>query len=216
MTDFQIATTTKGSEMLIYGGFTWTRKNDRKDGVTVWRCSRRVSAGCGAVLWTTKGVAGNMTNVKTTDHSHDSNPDALIRIRADSAVRASAVVSVENTQNLIAEVVTALPLEEHVALNERRLRRTVYTAKMRARKLAGEEDGVYTSLQELVLPNKMLENRGVSILIGDTGPDEECILCFGVERHFQLLEETSVVLGDGTFQVTPNLWKQQYSLQVVL
>ena len=27
----------------------------------------------------------------------------------------------ENTHNLIAEVVTALPVEEHVALNERRL-----------------------------------------------------------------------------------------------
>ena len=83
------------------------------------------------------------------------------RIRADSAVRVSAVVSVENTQNLIAEVVTALPLEEHVALKERRLRRTVHTAKMRARKLAGEEDGVYTSLQDLVLPSKMLERTEV-------------------------------------------------------
>ena len=111
---------------------------------------------------------------------------------------------------------TALPVQEHVVLNDRRLRRTIYAAKMRARKLAGEEDGVYTSQQELVLPSKMLENRGVSILIGDTGPHEERILCFGVERHFQLLEETSVLLGDGTFQVTPNLWTQQYSLHVVL
>ena len=201
--------------MLIHGGFMWTRKNERKDGVTVWRCSCRVSAACGALLWTTKDAAGNMTNVNSTDHSNDSNADALIRIRADSAVRASAVVSVDNTQNLIAEVVTALPVQEHVALNERRLRRTVYAAKMRARKLAGEEDGVYTSLQELVLPSKMLENRGVSILIGDTGPHEERILCFGVERHFQLLEETSVVLGDGTFH-SDELWTQQHSLHVLL
>ena len=216
MADFEIATTTKGSEMLIHGGFAWTRKNERKDGVTVWRCSCRVSAACGAVLWTTKDAAGNMTIVRSTGHSHESDPDALIRISADSAVRASAVVSVENTQNLIAEVVTTLPVEEHVALNERRLRRTVYSAKMRARKAAGVEDGIYTSLQDLVLPGKLLENRSESILLGDTGPHDERILCFGVERHFRLLEETSVVLGDGTFQVVPVLWKQQYSLQVVL
>ena len=37
----------RGTGMLIHNDFSWTKKNDRKDKVTVWRCSCRGSAkGC--------------------------------------------------------------------------------------------------------------------------------------------------------------------------
>ena len=73
--------------------------------------------------------------VEPTEHTHESNPDALIRLRADARVRAAAGVVAEATQNILAEVVGSIPIEDHVVLSERRLRRAVYSAKRRPGRL---------------------------------------------------------------------------------
>ena len=74
---------------------------------------------------------------------------------------------------------------------------------------------MYTSLEELCFPSKLLDNRGESILLADSGANQELILCFGVARHNRLIQESGVILGDGTFQICPNSWKQQYSLHMI-
>ena len=60
-------------------------QNVRNDGA-VWRCTGRYVAKCGAVLWT-KNSLDTVERVMMTDHSHDANPDAIIRLRADYIAR---------------------------------------------------------------------------------------------------------------------------------
>ena len=187
-----------------------TKKNERQGGITVWRCTCRMSAKCSAVLWT-KNNDGIWECVNKTGHTHDVDPNLLIRVRAASSVRLAANTLAEGVQNIVAETVGNVPLEDHVALSERNLRRTVYSARKRARN-ADEDEGNYSSLETLVLPRAMLDNRGESILLHDSGIGPDRILALGVSRHVRMLERSSIILGDGTFQVAPSLWKQQYTL----
>ena len=151
---------------------------------------------------------------KMTNHSHDPDPNAVILCRADGATRAAltAGASTDTVHNVIAQTVAQTPVADRVVLDESRLRRTVYSAKKRARKSNDENEGVYTSLEALVLPPRMLQNSGETILFRDTGAHQDRMLVFGLPRHLQMFEHASCILGDGTFQVTPSLWKQQYSL----
>ena len=170
--------------MLIHGGSTWTKKNFPQDGIAVWRCTRRSSAKCPSILWT-KNNHGKWETAKITDHSHDPNPNAVIKCRADGAVRAAVVggVSSDTVQNVIAQTVGNTPVTDHVVLSESRLRRTVCSAKKQVRKANNEGEGVCTSLEALVLPPRMLEDRGESILFGDTGSHQNRMLTLGLPRH---------------------------------
>ena len=125
-------------------------------------------------------------------------------------MRLAANTLAEGVQNNVAETVGNIPLEDHVALNERNLRRTVQSARKRAR-MADEDEGNYSSLDNLVLPRCNV-GQPWSVNPSDTGVGPDRILALGVLRHVQMLENSSVILGDGTFQVTPSLWKQQYTL----
>ena len=106
--------------------------------------------------------------------------------------------------------VQQVPLADHSSLSRLRLRRTVYATRKRAR-IGHEEDGVYTSLESLVIPPVFCCNRCESILLADTGADKNRILALGVQRHISLIAETTAILGDGTFRVA-----QQHVLHITL
>ena len=74
--------------------------------------------------------------------------------------------------------------------------------------------GVYSDLHNLMIPPHFLENRGDTILLGDVGSSSERILIFGAKRHLYLFHRADGILADGTFQVVPNLWKQQYTIHL--
>ena len=213
MSEFEVVPTSKGGELMLYGGYSWTKKNSRKDGVSVWRCTCRSSANCAAILWTTQ-TGGVWECVKTTGHTHDSGPCSIIRIRTDGMLRGSPGTPSETVHHVIAEAVGNTPLCDHVVLDERKLRRTVCAARKKAQNANNEDEGNYTSLETLLFPERMLQNRGESVLLFDTGSGSDRILAFGVMRHVRLMERSDIVLGDGTFQVAPQLWKQQYTLHV--
>ena len=188
MSEFEVVPS-KGSELMLYGVHSWTKKNSRQDGC-------RSSAHCAAILWATQ-TGGVWECLKTTGHSHDSDPSAIIRIRTDGMLRGSPGTSSETVHHVIAEAVGNTHLSDHVVLDERKLRRTVFAARKKARKA-----------------KRMLQKRGESVLLFDTGVGSDHILAFGVMRHVRLMERSDVVLGDGAFQVAPQLLKQQYTLHV--
>ena len=213
MTDFEFVSSSKNTQMLIHESYLWTVKNVRKDGISVWRCTARNSHKCTAVLHTKVGPSGEMQRVMMTEHNHDSSPEEVVRIRADSAVRKAAVdAPYECPQNIIADTVSVTPVVHHVNLDEAHLRRTVRSARKRSVGDLGEHGGVYTSLQDLVIPQDLLVNRGDSLLLADSGPSDTRIVAFGARRHLHLLHEAGTILADGTFQIVPNLWKQQYTV----
>ena len=213
MTDFEVATTSKGTKMLIHASFCWTVKKVRKDDVSVWRCTGRNAFKCTATLCTKENADGQMERLSMSAHNHEPNPEEIIRIRADNIVRSAAQAApLECVQNIIADVVHNTPVVHHVSLNERRLRRSVYAVKKRTREEFDGDHGVYTDLQSLVDLN-----RCESLLLSDSGPGPDRILCFGAQRHFHLFHEVgATILADGTFQVVPSLWKQQYTVHVTV
>ena len=82
--------------------FSFTIKNEKKDNITMWRCTMRSKqVQCKAILCTKK-VGEEFQLVSSTDHIHEPDPDALIGIRADSA--AGAVLT-DSAQNVIADTV---------------------------------------------------------------------------------------------------------------
>ena len=216
MNDFEFVSSAKGTQKLIHDKFMWTIKNIRKDGVSVWRCTERNAHGCQAMLHTKVASSGEMVRVKMTEHNHECNPEQIVRVRADSAVRKSAVDALyEVPQNIIADTVAEIPLQHHANINEAQMRRSIYFARKRVRAEFEPEGGVYTNLQDLVLPEPLLQSRGETILLADSGPSDHRIVVFGVRRHLPLLHEATSIVADGTFQVVPSLWKQQYTLHCV-
>ena len=102
-----------------------------------------------------KGTDGNWERVNMTSHTHDVDPNFLIRMRASSSVREAANTLAEVVQNIVAETVGSVHLEHHVALGERNLRRTVYSVKKRTR-TANDEDEEDSLPFKFCLPRTML------------------------------------------------------------
>ena len=117
-------------DMLIHAFHAWTKKNVLQNGTVVWRCTGRNAHKCSASLRSQVDAEGDMVRVSMTDHSHAPNPDELIQLRARAVVRnAAAASSCERVQNIAAETVETVPVSEHVALNEKGLRRAAYGAR---------------------------------------------------------------------------------------
>ena len=105
---------------------------------------------------------------------------------------------------------------DHVALNEHGLRRAACASRKRIRQEREDQPGNYASLQILDIPQNLLHDRGANLLLADSGPGDDRILAFGSRRHLTFLHQEDVVLADGTFRVTPQLWKKRCTLHVTI
>ena len=73
----------------------------------------------------------------------------------------------------------------------------------------------YRSLEELVIPNKLLQRNDGDFLLFDSGPGEGRILLFGAASNLVALRNAEVWGSDGTFKVCPRLWIQVYTIHAV-
>lgn len=196
----------------------WTLKHVQKDNsISNWCCVCRSSHKCTAVLCTKEISPGRLECISVTPHCHDPSPEAIVRARAASLARDAASNSpLERVHNIVADVVNQTPLQQHLNLDERSLKRSIYAARKHSRAEFEQEEGVYTDLQNLHIPLHLLQNRGESLLLGDSGPGSDRILMFGARRHASLFLRGTTVLADGTFQIVPRLWAQQYTFHLAI
>lgn len=69
------------------------------------------------------------------------------------------------------------------------------------------------NLIELVLPNEFITtSKGDNFLLYDSGPNENRLLIFGTLSNLKFLSECNCIYMDGTFDVTPPLFKQVYTI----
>ena len=91
------------------------------------------------------------------------------------------------------------------------------TAKRLKTAEVAPEDGTYTSLTELDIPQALVDyctaNEQEVFLLHDSGPaaGDRRFLLFGLQRNMDALKQAKVWLTDGTFAVAPSLFKQLYT-----
>lgn len=69
------------------------------------------------------------------------------------------------------------------------------------------------SLQELILPEEFTKTeKGDLFLLHDSGPNNNRLMIFGTAENLSLLAECNSIYMDGTFDVTPPLFKQLYTI----
>ena len=128
--------------------------------------------------------------MKSTSHTHDSDPTSLVRLRTDGVLRASPGSSCDTVQNVIAEAVGNVPLSDHVVLDERRLRHTVYAAR------DGMKEITHLS-KRCCCPTECYRTAGSRSFYSTQDRAATAFSRLG-SCHVKLMERSEIVLGDGT------------------
>ena len=168
----------------------------------VRQCVLEVGAVGIAVLCTKEISPGRFECISITPHCHELSPEAIVRARAASmACEVASNSPLERVHNIVADVVNQTP-------DERSLKRSIYVAK-HSRAEFEQEEGVCMDLQNLHFPLHLLQNRGdlsCSVILDVVLTEFSCS-----RRHVSLFLQGTTVLADGTFQIVPRLWAQQYT-----
>ena len=207
MSTNELVSTVKGSQMLIHGGHTWTEKQLCQDGTKVW-LHLQVVCQVSIINPLDEEQRWHMGERPRHRSQHDPDPNAVIKCRA--AVAGGA--NIDTMQNAIAQTMGNTPVTDHVVLSESRLRRTVYSAKKRHARPTTRITGCTRLWKHWCCHQECLR------IVENPSSSETQVLTkiawwlLRLPRHLQSLEQATCILGDGTFQTTPNRWKQQHSL----
>lgn len=78
---------------------------------------------------------------------------------------------------------------------------------------SSDAERLATNLIDLVISEKFTTIKEERFLLYDSGPGDDRILIFSKDRNLQYLNDVEVMLMDGTFEIVPPMFEQQYTLQ---
>lgn len=162
----------------------------------------------------TKGVNPPLIITVSHDHEPDHTRLEVVKFKAELAFRAKntndpprTIIS-DTLQTLSTDAIWKLSRPDAMKQCVRRLRNKKFSLKrLKA-----------TSLEELVIPEEMKKTMNKeSFLLADTGSnDKNRILIFATEQNLRILDDNRDWYCDGTFGVTSLLFKQLYTIHVII
>ena len=186
---------------MCLGGHTYRYQKDLSGGNTRWKCGNQSRQFRCLGYAVTRGVGAGCEIVNLGPHAATCEPGeskgeakAIRHAVIDTAAGASGVTPTravaENLAGAGENVMQSLP-------DTHRLKRSAQNAAYRSRKRAqADNDGGvvpnYRSLEELVIPNKLLRRNDGDFLLFDSGPGEDRILLFGTASNLASLRNAEV------------------------
>ena len=201
----------KGREKFVEDGHTYSYEKLSKDGETrFWKCDRRST--CKARIH----ILGGRVTKRVNTHTHPGdaakvevlNAMTILRNRATNTQDQTARVVAVATDNLTQAAQGALPRLDHMKRTVRRKRVANDAAPANPATLADLEIPLeYTQYEK---EPGLFED----FLLYDSGAPSGAnrMLIFSTERNMDLLSRSSEWFMDGTFDVSPPLFAQIYSI----
>ena len=209
----EIITTKRGGQKLCLDGFMYTCKHvaKQKNEIT-WRCVKRTSSGCKAILQTTKDYEDATLQ---TVHNHISdNVGAEIEITRHGMK--STAKTTNDKPNQIVTFATSTASDQVKA----RLPEADTLKRVLRRVRAAHRPKEPQTLQELSIQHPWTQTVGdnqTDFLLFDNGPHaDERVIVFATEDHVRKLAGSDKWCMDGTFAVAPLLFTQLYVIQGIV
>jgi hypothetical protein len=145
------------------------------------------------------------------DHNHLPRPDKLVADnyvdemieRAEQTSEPPRTIISKIQKDMPLELATVIPSDRNLTQAIQRVRRNKYGKAPQSR---SEID--FSGLESA---------DGEPFLLDDSGEDDEDrVLVFGTQKNLKVLKQNLEWFIDGTFEVAPDIYKQLFTIQVVL
>ena len=211
--NMEVAMTSKGGDLLLFQGYSYTRKKT-SIGYIRWQCTSQREEGCRGSLTTDDTPIGNPRSFKL--HNHPASDARVDAMRCRSELRGTARNNrFTGTAPMLAQALQNLSPEARLAMG------TVETVKRDIqRQKAKSRPPEPANRAALNIPPAWTTTggqHGVRFLVSDTGAnDPERMLIFATDECLRHLSNANVWYMDGNFKLCPSIFMQLYVIRTKL
>lgn len=197
-----ISKTERDNEVLSYEGHQYLKRKDRVgiSGETFWRCRKVKKNKCASTM---KTLGNNILSLPGV-HSHLGDSIEVDAKVLQSSIRIKAACSTETTRNILG---ASLENSDQDVL-QRLPKRAILECNIRSIRRKGNPILSAPSSINFEIPDGYSD-----VVVHDTGfEDENRIIALGHPTLLGALRNAELFLGDGTFDVCPNMFFQLYTI----
>ena len=206
----EYTSTTHGRQMIIERNFLYVFQKELADGVQSWECQLRRKQQCKARI----KVLNNEVIERVNEHQHAPNSTKVQSTKIRVSMKRRAETTIDPPQRILSDgLAQATPA---VAINLPRIPH-IRRAIRRHRAIEGYPANPVDRASIPIIPNEFATTeRGDRFLFYDSGVgDENRILLFATDQALDLLRSSDNWFGDGTFDVSPEIFFQVYTIHAI-
>ena len=200
----ETSTTERGGNVILVNGHHYIERKDRRgrDGSRTWRCREFVKFKCPA---TVKTLNGQVMEGKGNDrHSHSGDPLIPMIRKIQSDVRTKAATSMDTTRSIVSSALEDVPMDVLLRLPKR----STLDDNVRGKRRASNPVEPNPHTRVFDIPEEFQD-----VVLFDSGSeDPKRFLILGKLELLDVLEGADLWLGDGTFDVSPDMFYQLYTI----
>lgn len=201
----QVSVTQKGMEKIIYNGYAYNYSN-RNEEFFRWYCDKRSLNGCTGKLCTKK-INDIHTFVKIDEHNHEPDPTRFDVLEVRRNIKKRSLDSMDNPCSVIqAEIVKCDPRSRQYIASNSALKQIVKNTRKSNKKKEPK------TIEEIEIPEELKfieENKFVHYC---ESVNNDFLVILTTKQNMELLSTAEFWIMDGTFDITPNLFSQLYSI----
>ncbi|RNA16711.1 hypothetical protein BpHYR1_006808 [Brachionus plicatilis] len=205
-----VTKTTKNMPRLIFHDYEFVIDKSHKNKI-YWKCVH-IKPLCKARIHT--NLSYEIVKIVNIEHIHEPPIDdiAAKNVRVDIKKRASETS--ENPRKLISDCLTKLPLSSAPLISSiRGLTQMVQRERQKANNFGREAK----SREEVNLNIEYrVTHTGENFVLFDSGSvDQQRIIIFGTTKNLELLNSESTWFIDGTFDISPDVFTQLFTFNII-
>ena len=204
--------TSKGKDMLIDGGYLYVFNKDLADDVQSWECTeRRKMSSCKARV----KLLNNQIIDRVNTHTHAPSGTRVEMQKVRTAIKRRAETTLDAPHRIISDGLAQA--SQAVAVNMPRLD----NVKRAVRRYREGDNALpanphHRAAIPVIPQNFAVTTHGDRFLLHDSGVgDVNRILVFATDDALALLRQSDHWFGDGTFDVSPLIFFQVYTIHAI-
>ena len=209
--------TQKNGRKMFHEGYFYTVETDVGDPPNnriAWKCERtgnKTNVKCGGRAYTTNHYEPVTV---TKQHNHEPEPERLACHEVIDLLKQQAVITNDNPRSLIKRAQTGLTDESSSKMRRHRN----LTAMINRKRNKKADHGLNAlSIAETEVPELLkVTYKDQKFYYGKYGSDNKLVFIFTTEQNLQLLQKYTDWYADGTFDVSPKLFKQLFTVNIIV
>ena len=203
--------TNRGGVKLCHGRYTYTKKATNKSTIR-WECAERRTRACKGTIITDLLIN---TEIRTTDHNHDSDIATVEAVKIKASLKRKAADERGTPGQLLSDSTVHASVEVRAALgNCDVMKRTI------RRERARHHPKNPATTDDLIMDDEWKTTGGPNpqqFVIYDSGrASTNRMIVFATDIGLQHLARSDVWMMDGTFDVAPTIFTQLYVIRAPL
>lgn len=202
----QVSITQKGQEKIILNGFSYNFAS-RSEEIFRWYCDQRRSTSCPGKLLT-KLINEKHTFIKSgNDHNHEPQPTRFDVLETRKNIKKRSVECMDNPSAVIQEEIVKCDQRSRQYIpSSSALKQVIKRTRKRNKKTEPK------TIEEIDIPDELKFIEDEKFVHYCQSVNDDFLVILTTKQNMQLLSTAEFWIMDGTFDVTPNLFSQLYSI----